>query len=78
MKEAMEKKYGAAYEVTKEECVGHVQKRLGTALKKYKKDKKGQKLADGKTVGGKGRLTDKIIDSMQNYYGQAIQENKTI
>ena len=76
VKEAMEKKYGAAYEVTKEECVGHVQKRLGTALRKYKKDKKGQKLADGKTVGGKGRLTDKIIDSMQNYYGQAIRENK--
>ena len=68
MKEAMEKKYGAAYEVRKEECVGHVQKRLGTALKSTKR----QKLADGKTVGGKGRLTDKIIDSMQNYYGQAI------
>lgn len=76
VKAAMEKKYGAAYEVTKEECVGHVQKRLGTALRKYKKDKKGQKLTDGKTVGGKGRLTDKIIDSMQNYYGQAIRENK--
>ena len=39
VKEAMEKKYGDAYEVTKEECVGHVQKRLGTALRKYKKDK---------------------------------------
>ena len=39
MKEAMEKKYGAAYEVRKEECVGHVQKRLGTALKSTKKDK---------------------------------------
>ena len=37
VKEAMEKKYGAAYEVTKEECVGPVQKRLCTALRKYKK-----------------------------------------
>ena len=76
VKEAMEEKYGDQYCVTKEECVGHVQKRLGTALRKYKKDMKGRKLSDGKTVGGKGRLTDKVIDRMQNYYGKAIRENK--
>ena len=56
--------------------MGHVQKRLGTALRKYKNDKKGKKLSDGKSVGGKGRLTDKIIDKMQNYYGKAIRGNK--
>ncbi|XP_028405772.1 uncharacterized protein LOC114528348 [Dendronephthya gigantea] len=63
-------------EIRKEECVGHVQKRLGTALRKYKNDHKGKKLSDGKSVGGKGRLTDKTIDKMQNYYGKAIRENK--
>mgnify|MGYP001797974972 FL=1 len=28
-------------EVVKKECVGHVQKRVGTALRKLKKEKKG-------------------------------------
>ena len=37
---------------------------------------KGKKLSDGKTVGGKGQLTDKVIDKMQNYYGKAIRGNK--
>ena len=37
---------------------------------------KGQKLADGKGVGGKGRLTKKRIDGFQVYYGRAIKENK--
>jgi hypothetical protein len=31
VKEALEKKFGTGYEIKKEECVGHVQKRLGTA-----------------------------------------------
>ena len=76
MKEAKDAKYDGAYEVTKEECVGHVQKRPGTALRKYKNDMKGKKLIDNKGVGGKRRLTDTIIDKMQNYYGKAIRENK--
>lgn len=75
VKEECYKKYGNQYTVTKEECVGHVQKRLGTALRKYKLSMKGKKLQDGKTVGGKGRLTDKIIDKMQNFFGQAIRNN---
>ena len=54
-------------EVQKKECVGHVQKRLGTALRKLKKEKKG--------LGGKGRLTDAMIDKLQNYYGIAIRSN---
>ena len=76
VKEALEKKFGTGYEVKKEECVGHVQKRLGTALRKYKNDKKKQKLSDGKGVGGRGRLTDKVIDKTLNYYGKAIRGNK--
>ena len=58
------------------ECAGHVQKCLGTRLRKLRNNFKGQKLADGKGMSGKGRLTDKIINKMQNYYGMAIQQNK--
>ena len=52
--------------VVKKECVGHVQKRLQTALRKLKNKKKG--------MGGKGRLTDATIDKLQNDYGIAILE----
>ena len=72
----MAAKFGHGYEIIKEECVGHVQKRLGTALRRYKNNTKGKKLSDGKPIGGRGRLTDKIIDRMQNYYGNAIRGNK--
>ena len=54
-------------DIAKYECIGHVQKRMGTALRKLKKEKKG--------LGGKGRLTDRIIDKIQNYYGIAIRQN---
>ena len=73
---AMKDKYGDKYLVTKEECVGHIQKRLGAAIKKYKNSKKGLKLADGKGVGGRNRLTDAVCDSMQNFYGEAIRNNQ--
>ena len=33
------------------------------------------KLKDGLTVGGKNKLTDKVINKIQNYYGQAIHGN---
>ena len=62
--------------VEKADCVGHVQKRMGTALRNLKLQFKGQKLADGKTIGGAGRLTDKVINSLQNYYGDAIRRNR--
>eukprot|EP00117_Sycon_ciliatum_P034544 scpid71914/ scgid26349/ len=57
--------------VVKEECVGHVQKRLGKGFRDLKQSKAKEKLADGKPIGGKGQLTDKTIDSLQNYYGMA-------
>ena len=37
---------------------------------------KGKKLSDGKVISGRGRLTDNLIDSMQNWYGDAIRQNK--
>ena len=61
--------------VTKLECIGHVQKRMGSRLRAMKKCFGKTKLHDGKTIGGKGRLTDKLIDSLQVYYGKAIREN---
>ena len=36
----------------------------------------GQKLSDGKTIGGAGRLTDNLINLLHNYYGDAIDATK--
>lgn len=57
------------------ECVGHIQKRMGSRLRKLCKDMKGVKLSDNKIIRGKGRLTDDTIDKLQNYYGLAIRRN---
>ena len=53
--------------VEKKECIGHVQKRVGTALRKLKRD--------NPSLGGRGKLTDSLIDKLQNYYGIAIRSN---
>ena len=53
------------------ECVGHVQKRLGTRLRKVLKDYKGA----ATPLSGKGKLTEKVINSLQNFYGIAIRQN---
>ena len=60
--------------VEKTDCVGHVQKRMGKHLLKLKSSTKG-KLDDGKTIGGRGRLTDAKIKQLQRYYGLAIRQN---
>ena len=54
-------------EVEKKECIRHVQKGVRAALRKLKKENPG--------LGGKGKLTDAMIDKMQNYYGIAIRSN---
>ena len=51
----------------KKECVGHVQKQVGTALRKLEKENKG--------IGGNGKLTDALIDKLQNYYGIAVRSD---
>ncbi|GFY06236.1 uncharacterized protein TNCV_2680301 [Trichonephila clavipes] len=53
--------------VTKFECIGHVQKRVGSRLRKLKTKTKG--------LSGKGKLTDNFIDKLQNYYGIAVRSN---
>ena len=67
--------YGEECIPNKMECVGHVQKRVGSRLRRLKNQNKGVKLADGKGLAGKGRLTDGKIDVLQNYYGLAVREN---
>ena len=47
--------------IVKLDCIGHVQKRLGTALRNLKAQYRGKKLSDGKSIGGAGRLTDSLI-----------------
>ncbi|GFU59530.1 uncharacterized protein TNCV_3365551 [Trichonephila clavipes] len=53
--------------VTKLECIGHIQKRIGSRLRKLKKNTK--------ELDGKGKLTDKFIDKLQNYYEISICSN---
>ncbi|GFW73332.1 uncharacterized protein TNCV_2799961 [Trichonephila clavipes] len=53
--------------VRKYECRGHIQKRVGSKLRISKTKEKG--------LGGKDKLSDTFIDSIQNYYGIAIRSN---
>lgn len=61
-----------SYPVAKLDCVWHVQKRLGTRLRNLVKI---EKRTDGSRLSGKGKLTKARIDSLQNYFGQAIKSN---
>ena len=52
--------------VVKKECIGHVQTRVGTRLRKLKKQ-----IKDLGTLG----LNDPCIDRLQSYYGIAVRSN---
>ncbi|XP_032689786.1 uncharacterized protein LOC116853045 [Odontomachus brunneus] len=54
-------------DVKKKECIDHVQKRMGTRLRNLKKNVRG--------LGGKGKLTGKLIDDLSLYFGLAIRRN---
>ena len=71
--------------VEKYECIGHYQKRVVNRIRKLRartkglggKDKKVPK-KDGdksKVVNAKSRLTDGVIDKLQNYFGIALRSN---
>ncbi|GFT45267.1 uncharacterized protein TNCV_2123491 [Trichonephila clavipes] len=66
---------GNEYPIGKLECIGHVMKRMGTRLRRFKAQLKGQILSDGKCLSGKNRLTEHEIDNLQSYYGSAIRRN---
>ena len=62
-------------EVKKEDYIGHVQKRLGTALHSYKKKWWGAVLSDGT---GSKDVTDPIIYCMQTAMGMLSTITKVI
>jgi hypothetical protein len=66
--------------IEKLECVNHVQKRLGSRLRKLKKETfiEVTNEATGKTtkrctIGGRGKLTDDTIERLTGYYGAGIK-----
>ena len=71
--------------VQKFECIGHYQKRVGNRLRKLRirtkglggKNKKVQTKdkGKGKVTKAKSRLTDSVIDKLQNYFGIALRSN---
>lgn len=67
--------YGPDHKISKLECLGHVQKRMGTRLRRLKSENKHIILSDGKGLGGKNRLSQAAIDQLQTYYGLAIRRN---
>ena len=77
--------------VVRYECIWHYQKRVGNRLRKLrfdgkakaKKEDKVQKKDEGKVKKtkekAKSRLTDALIDRLQNYFGIALRINvKTV
>ena len=56
--------------------VGQIQKRVDSRLRNVKSQYKGKKLSDSKGIGGgKGRLTNEVMNTLQNHYGIAIRQN---
>ena len=72
------KPYGETFLINIIEFVGHIQKRLGCRPRTLQQTYKGKKLSDGKGISGKGRLTDKGIILLQNYFGMAIKQNNDV
>lgn len=63
--------------IYKLECINHVAKRVGARLRNHveKLKKSKQKLSDGKSIGGRGRLTGDRINRLQSLYRLAIVQN---
>ena len=47
---------------------------MGPGLRELKRKRKGKKLSDGKELGGKGRLTDNIINKIQNLWESNMKQ----
>ena len=60
--------------IEKEECVNHVSKRLGTALRKLSTESKKKGVALGGR--GYGKLTQATITKLTAYYGKAIRAHR--
>ncbi|XP_070175731.1 uncharacterized protein [Littorina saxatilis] len=70
------KPYGDQVTIEKEECINHVSKRLGTALRNLVTDCRKK----GITLGGRGygQLTLNTIRKLTIYYNRAIRGGKTV
>ncbi|CAB3241668.1 unnamed protein product [Arctia plantaginis] len=72
---------GDDFLIAKKECVGHVQKRMGTRLREIVKktvvdtETKAGKKIKRKSLSGKGKRTAKIIDKLTVYYRLAIRRH---
>ena len=68
---------GPLHLVEKHECVNHVTKRMGSALRTLLSNNKGKPLSDRKMLGGTaGGLTLIRCDSIQGFYGKCLRDNK--
>ncbi len=66
--------------VTKLECVGHIQKRMGRKLSSLVKNSKSKVFLDingkrSKGLGGKNKLTKTAIHKIQGHYGAVIRKH---
>lgn len=67
------KPYGPDVVISKEECMNHLSKRVGTALRNLVSEEKARKV----TLGGRkeGSLKDTTTVKLQSYYHKAIKKN---
>ena len=54
------------------ECRGRPKLDAGTEARNLSKEYKGKKLSDGKGIMRADRLTNKAVNTLQNYYGMAM------
>lgn len=59
-------------DVQKEDCINHVQKRMGAALRNLLQKHKSEGM---RGLGGKGRLTADLINKLSAYYGRALKSH---
>ncbi len=64
------KVYGDSIQIFREDCINHVSKRMGTALRNLISASKGQRRA----FTGKGKLTAVKPTKIPNYHGRAIND----
>ena len=64
------KVYGEDVAITKEDCINHVSKRMGTALRKSVAENKAKETS----ISEKGKPSKEKIARIQNFYGKAKKE----
>ncbi len=63
--------YGEGINITKNDCINQVSKRMGTALRNLMANSKAQK----ESIDRRGKMTQEKILKMTNYYGRAIKRH---